>query len=143
MEEQAVMEAIRSLRDHMGLGQVEFADKLGVAYPSVQRYERVRPPTDHERLIALAVLAKSVGRPDLEDQFVQAVVEDLPSQLMDYVRARTKRRQSIDNDPVPDEFAADFRILLAVALASKADECARTVWDVILLIARNQRKNTR
>ena len=100
----------------------------------------MRPPTDHERLIALAVLAKSVGRPDLEDQFVQAVVEDLPSQLMDYVRARTRRRQSIDNDPVPDEFAADFRTLMAVALAGKADERAKTVWGVILLIARNYQR---
>jgi transcriptional regulator with XRE-family HTH domain len=88
--------AVVQLRERLGLTQPEFASRLDISMPSVQRYERLVAPTG-KVLAQLAILAKEAGYDDLASEFHAALIEDLGPQVMAVISAggpvtRHKRR---------------------------------------------------
>jgi transcriptional regulator with XRE-family HTH domain len=67
------LNAIRRIREALGLTQVKFAQKIGRSYPSVQGYEAGKR-VPREILEAVAVLAEEAGRADLAEE----LFHDLP-----------------------------------------------------------------
>jgi transcriptional regulator with XRE-family HTH domain len=67
-EQEKVMAAVRELRTRLGLSQAQFATRIGKSYPSVQRYERGRPPVGRA-LTPLIELAEAAGHTDLASVF--------------------------------------------------------------------------
>lgn len=71
-----VAQAVRALREHLGQGQVEYAQALGIGYGTIQGYERKVPPKGWS-LFPFLRLAIKVERLDLAKVFLDALVEDL------------------------------------------------------------------
>lgn len=74
-EEQEVAEAVKSLRQAMGLSQQQFSDRLGVTVRTVARYELEKPPSG-KTLLRFANVAEGVGRPDLKRIFGKAWITE-------------------------------------------------------------------
>ena len=89
-------EAVAVLREQLDLTQPEFAARLGVSLPSIQRYERIAGPTGRA-LVDLVVIARGVGRDDLADLFRAALIEELGPDVIDVLApvdaADVKRRR--------------------------------------------------
>ncbi len=73
-----ISDAIRRLRDEMGLTQPEFANRVRVAIRTIARWEKDQPPHG-QALIKLAQLADSRGRKDIAGSFVAALRSDKTS----------------------------------------------------------------
>ena len=76
MKNDAVMEAVRNLRAHLGLTQTQFAARLGNAMQTIQRWEKVVPPKG-KALAQLERVAREDGQPELAEAFRKALVEEL------------------------------------------------------------------
>jgi transcriptional regulator with XRE-family HTH domain len=70
------MEAVRKLREHMGLTQTQFAGILGRGMSTIQRWEQVVPPRG-PALAKLARAANEAGRPDIASVFDCALGAEL------------------------------------------------------------------
>lgn len=53
---------VRELRNHLGLSQEKFAAKLGVTFPTINRWENDRAKPSPLALARLRELAQSLGR---------------------------------------------------------------------------------
>lgn len=82
--EQSLMMAIRMLRDAAGLSQLEFAAVLNKSYPTIQRYERVRPPRGFD-LMPFLHLARGNNLPDLVEIFKSAIIEGITPDIREIV----------------------------------------------------------
>lgn len=69
-------QAVKALRAHTGEGLQKFTTRLGVSMTSLVKYEKGRCPTGRV-LIALAMVAQSVGRADLAALFVERFVAEM------------------------------------------------------------------
>ena len=134
-----LMHAVRMLREHMRLGQVEFATLVGVSYPSIQRWERQHAPTEDERLAKFARLSRSVGRADLAEIFMQAIIEDIPDEVRDYILSKAHCGLPVAHETVPDKFTAEFQDLRHLARMSGHDDMASLAWRVIKAVLDHER----
>jgi transcriptional regulator with XRE-family HTH domain len=74
-----LMEAVRKLREQMGLTQTQFAGILGRGMSTIQRWEQVVPPRGPS-LAKLARVANEAGRPDIAATFERALAAELGEQ---------------------------------------------------------------
>ncbi len=68
---------VRELRKHLGMTQEQFAQAIGKTTPSVQYYERLRPPIEPDVLAILCRLSEDHGLPELEVSFRRALMASL------------------------------------------------------------------
>ena len=80
--QEILMHAVRTLREHMQLGQMEFAMRVGVSLSSIYRHENTQRPVDLKTIVSRAELASSKGRNDLCEVFMHAAVALLPGSLL-------------------------------------------------------------
>ena len=69
MSSPKVKNVARSVRERLGLTQVEFANEVGLSYASVQNYDRGVPPSPGARQ-RIAELAEQHGLGDLVDDWI-------------------------------------------------------------------------
>jgi transcriptional regulator with XRE-family HTH domain len=80
-----IMDAVRELRQVTGMSQISFAVRLGISYPSVQRYEQVAAPKG-ESLAKLYYLSREYGQGRLAGLFKDAALEGVSSDLIRLIR---------------------------------------------------------
>lgn len=76
MEKEDLKDAVRQLREALGLTQTRFADELGRGMSTVQRWEKVVPPRG-KALADLYKLALNRGLNTLASAFHQALILEL------------------------------------------------------------------
>ncbi len=95
------MEAVKALRAATKLNQVAFAASIGRSYPTVQRYENIRPPKG-AALKPLIALAESQQRSDLQRIFQRYLIEsagDVSAEIESAMQNLERRRVS---DVIPE-----------------------------------------
>lgn len=124
-DDKKLREAVKALREEMGLTQVDFAKALGKAYPTVQRYEGQAPPPA-DVLVNLIRLAISQHRMDLVKTFRDGVFEELGADVAQVLLSEEYGREQaelIEHTPSPSWISrtasglsdADQDLLKAVA----------------------------
>lgn len=81
------MQAIKDLREALGMSQNQFAVKIKKSYQSVQRYEQTKAPTGKE-LVPFLELARECKRYDLAIIFKQAAIDSVPEEVMRLIRTK-------------------------------------------------------
>jgi len=75
-QEDPLIAAVRKLRTTLGDTQPQFAERLGVALPTVVRYEHSRRPRG-KAVVAMQEIAAAHGLDDLASQFRNALSDEL------------------------------------------------------------------
>lgn len=65
-ENKEISDLVRNLRQELGLTQEKFAAKLGVTFPTVNRWENKRAKPSPLAVEKLEVMAKRLGEPGKE-----------------------------------------------------------------------------
>jgi transcriptional regulator with XRE-family HTH domain len=75
-KKQKLMKMVRELRQHLGLTQTEFAEKLGQGMSTIQRYEQLVPPRGRA-LARIITIAEKAGRHDIADGLRGAYADEV------------------------------------------------------------------
>lgn len=96
VDEKSLMNGIRELRKELNLTQLDLAKRIEKSYPTVQRYEGVRPPAGLA-LLPFYEMAVGARRIDLIELFTTAILEAIPENVVDLaiLRRRIARGQDI------------------------------------------------
>jgi transcriptional regulator with XRE-family HTH domain len=71
-----IISAVRKLRQELGDSQQRFANRLGLSIRAIANYEKDRRPTG-VALVRLARAAKDAGKPELSNDFMMALMDEL------------------------------------------------------------------
>lgn len=85
MDEKKIIEAIKSLREAMGVSQVTFSVRLGKSLSMIQRYERGEniPARD---LAVMSAFSREAKRRDLAVLFKTAVLDVVGPEVVSLIR---------------------------------------------------------
>jgi transcriptional regulator with XRE-family HTH domain len=126
-QEKKLMEGVRHVRETLGQTQQEFAVTLRKSYPSVQRYERVRPPKGPV-LNILASLAEKTGNTALAELFRDAYAASMtesgawgPVAMWSFTRPSVSGASNVESPQtlqVPAQFRPSVDKLAAILNSS-------------------------
>lgn len=76
-----VAEALKALRERLGLTQVQMAEKIEMSYPTIQRYEGRNPPTG-AALLPFIRLAEELSEQQVGEILKRAAIASIPTELL-------------------------------------------------------------
>jgi transcriptional regulator with XRE-family HTH domain len=135
-QEDPLIAAVRKLRTTLGDTQPQFAERLGVALPTVVRYEHSRRPRG-KAVVAMQEIAAAHGLDDLASQFRSALSDELGAPAGD-LRGRNVHLKNEEERDLVDA------LLYAVRLESLNEQnakAAKTIRRALKPIVDQQRRN--
>lgn len=89
MNRNHLCKAVKDFRQSLGDTQFEFAQRLGMFFSTVVRYESTRAPQGHA-LTLLAYIAKKNGLTSFEELFTEAACEELSAYIVAHIKKATR-----------------------------------------------------